>query len=145
MKISDDKKCLAAFERWQESASEEAQCEVDARTAYAPEMTPIEQIVFFTLGKIERELNIASAPQFQIGKYRVDFLVKKFDGPREVDQIVIECDGHDFHERTKEQAQRDKNRDRELQDLGFKVYRFTGSEIWKTNGECVAKALGVEI
>jgi hypothetical protein len=24
------------------------------------------------------------------------------------DQIIVECDGHDFHERTKQQASRDK-------------------------------------
>ncbi len=55
---------------------------------------------------------------------------------------VIECDGHDFHERTKEQAQRDKKRDRELQAAGYKVFRFTGSEIWRSRGECITKSIG---
>lgn len=45
--------------------------------------------------------------------------------------LVVELDGHDFHERTKEQARRDKSRDRELQMLGCDVFRFTGSEVWK--------------
>ena len=33
----------------------------------------------------------------------------------------MECDGHDFHERTKEQASSDKKRDRSLQAAGFLV------------------------
>lgn len=46
--------------------------------------------------------------------------------------VAIECDGHDFHERTKEQAQRDKARDRALQSIGWRIARFTGSEIYKS-------------
>jgi len=43
--------------------------------------------------------------------------------------VAVECDGHEFHEKTKEQAQHDKARDRRLQELGWLVARFTGSEI----------------
>ena len=43
--------------------------------------------------------------------------------------IVVELDGHDFHEKTKEQAQKDKDRDRSLTRAGYKIMRFTGSEI----------------
>ena len=50
-------------------------------------------------------------------------------GPDEA-RLVVECDGFDFHERTKEQASRDRRRDRALQRAGFKVYRYTGSDIW---------------
>lgn len=81
-------------------------------------------------------------PQTQIGKYRVDFLLigrhfppPNFDRPKEA-RIVIECDGHDFHERTKEQAERDKKRDRELIARGYTVLRFTGREIWRDPREC---------
>lgn len=45
--------------------------------------------------------------------------------------IAIELDGHDFHERTKEQATRDKKRDRALVSAGWSVLRFTGSEVIK--------------
>ncbi len=68
-------------------------------------------------------------PQFEIGPYRVDFAIFYSD-ERSV-KVVVECDGHDFHERTKEQAQRDKARDRYLQDQGYKVLRYTGSEIYR--------------
>jgi hypothetical protein len=41
------------------------------------------------------------------------------------------CDGHDYHERTKEQAERDKSRDRALKRAGYDVIHFTGREIWR--------------
>lgn len=68
-------------------------------------------------------------PQAMIGPYRVDFVVRfRFDEKQKI-EIVVECDGHDFHERTKEQASSDKARDRTLQRLGYRVFRFTGSDI----------------
>lgn len=73
--------------------------------------------------------------QHQIGKYRVDFLLMDRLAQCEV---VIECDGHDFHERTKEQAQRDRKRDRELQARGYLVLRYTGSEIYRDPYGCAA-------
>lgn len=84
--------------------------------------SPIEKIMFCILKNIE----ISDVkPQQKIGKYVVDFLC--FESDR---KIVIECDGHEFHEKTKEQAQKDKERDRFLQINGYEVYRFTGSEIF---------------
>lgn len=52
-------------------------------------------------------------------------------------RIVVELDGHDFHERTPEQAQSDKSRDRELQALGWQVLRFTGREVLRDPRQCV--------
>lgn len=111
-----------------------------------PEMTPIEQIVYFCLisylgwGKIK-----SVKQQSPIGIYRADFIVEVINYKTAmVDNIAIECDGHDYHERTSSQAQHDKKRDRFFQDEGFKVYRFTGSEIWKSRGGCVLEALGIE-
>lgn len=43
--------------------------------------------------------------------------------------ICIYADGHTYHERTEYQALRDRNIDRELQNLGFVCLRFTGKEI----------------
>jgi very-short-patch-repair endonuclease len=77
--------------------------------------------------------------QVELGPYRVDFLIQdvtlslRMQEPR---YIVVECDGHDFHERTKEQARRDRSRDRYLQSLGYKILRFTGSEIWADPDKC---------
>jgi very-short-patch-repair endonuclease len=44
-------------------------------------------------------------------------------------QVVIEVDGHDYHEKTKEQAKRDKQRDRAFTSASYEVMRFTGSEL----------------
>jgi len=44
-------------------------------------------------------------------------------------RICIYADGHTYHERTEYQALRDRNIDRELQNLGFVCLRFTGKEI----------------
>jgi very-short-patch-repair endonuclease len=79
-------------------------------------------------------------PQLHLGDYRVDFAFSRSCIDREHDDgdpfVIVECDGHDFHERTKEQAARDKSRDRELQLAGHRVLRFTGSEIWRDPVGC---------
>ena len=103
-----------------------------------PGLTPIEQLMFLELyAFVCRSLfgGIKLEVQKQLGKYRVDFLLTGF-APLLKD-IVIECDGHDYHERTKEQAKRDRVMDREIQSLGYKIFRFTGSEIWKSPSDCV--------
>lgn len=57
--------------------------------------------------------------------------------------FVIECDGHDFHEKTKEQAQRDKERDRELLLKGIIPIHFAGSEIVGDPAKCAHKAFEI--
>ncbi|CDV96386.1 Protein of unknown function (DUF559) [Desulfitobacterium hafniense] len=65
-------------------------------------------------------------------KYRLDYLIRAYNvNSKEFAQYVIECDGHEFHEKTKDQARRDKERDRVLTRNGYKILRFTGSEIIK--------------
>lgn len=44
-------------------------------------------------------------------------------------KLCIYTDGHTYHERTEEQAQRDKRIDRKLQELGFQVLRYTGKDV----------------
>lgn len=66
--------------------------------------------------------------QVKWGSYRLDFGVWDQDRGDRL-SIAIECDGFDYHERTKEQARRDRSRDRELTTSGVEVLRFTGSEI----------------
>lgn len=103
-------------------------------------------------------------PQVQIGEYRIDLLLElelihvtfppECKGPdpktgREIlirpelreqtvvkKEIIVECDGHEFHEKTKIQAARDKKRDRVLQSKGYNVFRFTGSEIYNDAISC---------
>lgn len=74
-----------------------------------------------------------------VGPYRLDFAIVHLGAGR----IAIECDGHEFHERTKEQAARDKRRDRALQSAGWRVVRFAGSEIYRDAHACVAEIRGL--
>lgn len=79
-------------------------------------------------------------PQAKILNYRADFLITaKFCTSDCSPKIVVECDGHDFHERTKEQASRDKRRDREMVSDGYTVLRFTGSEIFRDATACASE------
>lgn len=75
--------------------------------------------------------------QSSIGEYRVDFEILVMDSRADkYHYLVVECDGHDFHERTKEQAAKDHARDRSLTLDGYTVFRFTGSEIWADPVKC---------
>lgn len=79
--------------------------------------------------------------QVTVNDWRVDFLIHAKSSRGRIDQLVVECDGHDFHERTKEQAARDRSRDRALQASGITVFRFTGAEIWRDPWKCAEQAM----
>jgi very-short-patch-repair endonuclease len=82
---------------------------------------------------------VGIATQVRVDRYRADFVLTAFGvKPR---TVVVECDGHDYHERTKEQAQRDRSRDRAMQRLGLQVLRFTGSEIHRDPMRCAHEAM----
>ena len=74
-------------------------------------------------------------PQNEIGNYRVDFLFVI----NEKKSFIVECDGHDFHEKTKEQVANDKSRDREFIKNNYVVVRFSGSEIYNKPSKCVGE------
>lgn len=78
--------------------------------------------------------------QAEVLQYRADFLLNVMSKGELVGRVVVECDGHDFHERTKEQAARDRSRDRAMVLAGYKVMRFTGSEIHRDLMKCVTDA-----
>ncbi|WP_394003573.1 endonuclease domain-containing protein [Xanthobacter versatilis] len=69
-----------------------------------------------------------------VAEMRIDFAL--FHGDDMSIAAAIECDGHDFHERTKEQAMKDRSRDRVIQSLGVSILRFTGAEIHRDPFGC---------
>lgn len=74
--------------------------------------------------------------------YRADFVVVALpERGGEPIPVVVECDGHDFHEKTKAQAERDRKRDRAMTAEGYRVFRFTGSEIWRDPFACAAEVM----
>lgn len=69
-------------------------------------------------------------PQAPIGSYKIDFAVVwelGFSPERQV--VLVELDGHEFHDRDQRQRSYEKARDRELQRLGHRVLHFTGSDV----------------
>jgi very-short-patch-repair endonuclease len=93
---------------------------------------------FFSLPGTGPAAVIEVVPQYEWGKYRIDFALfcEGFVAP-----VFVECDGHDFHERTKEQAARDRSKDRAIQEAGISILRFTGSEIYRDPEGCVTQII----
>ena len=63
----------------------------------------------------------------------VDFYIEKRQA-----KLCVYTDGHTYHERTEEQATRDRNIDRKLQELGFQVLRYTGKEVKENTAKIIA-------
>lgn len=101
----------------------------------------VEQSGVWAVGVLSEDLSEEKyklSQQVQIGDYRVDFLLPEVS-------LVVEVDGHDFHERTKEQAAADKQRDRFLARRGLRIIRFTGSEIYADPRAVMAEVLDTAI
>ena len=81
------------------------------------------------LSASDRTEGLMISPQFQIGKYRADFVVFYQPSGGNPCRVVVECDGTAFHERTELERRREKARDRFMQKAGWTVFRFTGTEI----------------
>lgn len=71
--------------------------------------------------------------QYPCGKYRIDIAIT-YKGKK----VAIECDGKQFHS-SKEQKEKDMIKDSVLNRNKWRVYRFTGSEIYKDVDGCVKK------
>jgi len=77
--------------------------------------------------------------------YRADFVVDTSehfaDKTEHIVNVIFECDGHDFHEKTKEQVIKCNNRDFDLKMAGYEVIHFSGSEIYRDPLGCAKKAI----
>ena len=65
--------------------------------------------------------------------YIVDFYNEKAN-------LIVECDGHDFHQKTKEQVAKDNEREYDLKMAGYNILRFSGSQIYNRPFECAEEA-----
>lgn len=85
------------------------------------------------------------APQCEWRRYRVDFMfsamLRDNRGDPQFQSLAVECDGHAFHERTRDQAEHDRARDRELVSAGIHVFRFTGSQINRSPADCAEEIM----
>ncbi len=92
------------------------------------------------------KIGLEILPQFSIGHYRVDFLVRMHptpnqDGSQQIKEVIIECDSQEFHERSEKERRYEKKRDRFFQINGYKVFHFTGSEIVREPFRVAGEAL----
>lgn len=76
--------------------------------------------------------------QLRIGGYSADLALHD---PATRRGVVIEADGHAYHDRTVAQASRDRRRDRFMQARGWLVARFTGTDIHRDALACATEAL----
>jgi very-short-patch-repair endonuclease len=73
-----------------------------------------------------------------VGDYRLDLVLSTFYG-----SLAIECDGHDWHDRTKQQAAYDRARDRFFLSRLLPTIRFTGSEIVHSASKCALEVYSI--
>jgi len=124
-------------------------------------ISPPEQL-FYAHWEIYQQLNyvvpkIYLILQHQIDKYYVDFYLdfigfyvnemiippslndrEVFKGiDQDCPKIVIEIDSHVWHEKTPEQAEKDKQRERYIISKGYTFVRFTGREVVRNPEKCV--------
>lgn len=79
-------------------------------------------------------------PQFQIGDHRVDFLI----GCGASQPVIVECDGQQYHYVRREQIERDRARDANLVEKGYRVFRYPGTQIFN-EGWYVAAEVFAEV
>jgi len=118
--------------------------------------SPIEQLLALEMEKFDLRNSFRFNPYIDIveierqeeikcgsNKYRVDFLIPVWYANQGGIMFVIECDGYEFHQKTKEQVENDNKRHRNLQKYGYEVIRFSGSEIWTSPSKCVFDILNI--
>jgi very-short-patch-repair endonuclease len=76
----------------------------------------------------------ALLPQFKWRGFRIDWCLERPDNPL----IFIECDGSEFHTRP-DQIAKDRLRDQQIRRAGIKLFRFTGSEIYRNAEGCALR------
>lgn len=95
---------------------------------------PIDEGKFFLIPQYEVKCNDK--------KYIADFLVAySCNGGFESTNVLVEIDGHDFHEKTKEQVTHDNEREYDLKMQGYDVLRFSGSQVYNSPCNCAYKTL----
>ena len=108
--------------------------------------SPIEKILLFAFNVVcvlrsddIHDFYIEMRPQYEIifknHKYYADFLVFAEIFENDVN-FVVECDGYDFHQKTKHQVKRDNEREYNIKMSGYDVLRFSGTQIYVDSFKC---------
>lgn len=82
-------------------------------------------------------------PQVQCGNYRADFRLCQWgEGPPGTfPPIIVELDGHDFHDRDKAPRSYEKARDRYFVKSGYRLVHYTGSDVVNSPFRCAFEVL----
>lgn len=89
---------------------------------YVPQVSLKTQVTVEAEGRVYR-VDIALSPSA-----KSDSMLKDLADHLMCPRIAVELDGHDFHERTRQQVTQRNQRDRSLESAGWKVLHFSGSE-----------------
>ena len=128
-------------------------------------ISPPERLFYCAWGKRFDSAKIGLLPQFPIGRYFADFypdtmqfIVNGNCPPHEPGgyiqmlkniesslskRFVIEIDGHYWHERTPEQAEYDRRRERLFIKKGWTVLRYAAREVFRNPDRCVDEVYGL--
>lgn len=111
-------------------------------------ISPIEKILFVAFRFVEivrrnelseKSVAISVTPQQEINtgkkRYYADFYIN-IDSYIEDVGVVVECDGHEFHQKTKKQVEYDNEREYEIKKCGYDILRFSGSQIYNNPFKC---------
>lgn len=79
-----------------------------------------------------KKFGVKCVTQKIIGNYRADIFIES-----KYRDIVVECDGKEFHK----DKSKDAKRDEFMRKVGITVLRFTGSEINKNAEDCAHKII----
>lgn len=113
--------------------------------------SPIEKILYValisTLNSYDLFLYIENQTLIESNgrKYYADFTISHDEmlnwDLREDFMLVIECDGYEFHQKTKEQVDNDNQREYDIKMAGWEIIRFSGREIYNNPIECAKKVM----
>lgn len=98
-------------------------------------LSPIEARFYESWQAVANGYGRKLVPQYELfgGKYRLDFAEPE-------SKIGIELDGYDYHS-SKEAFTKDRKRQREIEAAGWRVIRFSGSEVYRDAAGCASEAL----
>lgn len=97
-----------------------------------PMESPIEEYMYQAI--INHKLDEHCSTQFKIGTKRVDFAFP-------IANLVVECDGKEYHHTDQLQIERDQQRDKYLARKGWRVLHFEGVAIRRNIDLCMEKII----
>jgi len=123
--------------------------ECDKRFVSGNIESPIEQLLYIDLLYLSsvNPIKISIEPQKKISGFKVDFYIeyKPFNHTKNKwmpeKSIVVECDSKQWHDRSEKDRIYEKQRERKIIAKGFKLLRFTGTEIFHNHKKCAMEII----